>query len=226
MSEKKATRQRKKQPQVVAHVSPSGITGSLGGTQRPLIAYLPVKTAQLEAQTPMSQIQYNHSALEPQPFDSMDENMSYLGQKVDAQEIIKNDEASVEIIPPPSQQQSMWSIPPVPTVREAAEATASQWSAKGKEEAPARGSLPCYYSEKLMVQYQDKNRLQALPEKTDIHCFWDCHEFSGTPCVIPSNISEGVWRVYGNFCSPNCATAYLFSQRLDAGEQWERYSTG
>jgi hypothetical protein len=226
MSEKKATRQRKKQPQVVAHVSPSGITGSLGGTQRPLIAYLPVKTAQLEAQTPMSQIQYNHSTLEPQPFDSMDENMSYLGQKVDAQEIIKNDEASVEIIPPPSQQQSMWSIPPVPTVREAVEreATVTQWSAKGKEEAPARGSLPCYYSEKLMVQYQDKNRLQALPEKTDIHCFWDCHEFSGTPCVIPSNISEGVWRVYGNFCSPNCATAYLFSQRLDAGEQWERYS--
>lgn len=225
MSDKKAPRQRKKQPQVVAVVSPSGITGSLGGTQRPLIAYLPVKTAQLEAQTPMSQIQYNHSAPEPQPFDQMDENMSFLGQKTETQVAWQDtkDEPSVEIIPPPSQQQSMWSVPPSDLAKTSAE---SKWTqpAKQKEEPAARGSLPCYYSEKLMVQYQDKNRLQALPEKTDIHCYWDCHAFTGTPCVIPSNISEGVWRVYGNFCSPNCATAYLFSQRLDAGEQWERYS--
>jgi hypothetical protein len=189
-----------------------------------LIAYLPVRTAQLEQETPMSQIQYSHgTAGEPVPFDQMDENVSYLGasastgvgtvvvEKLPAASSSGEEDVehlgSLDIIPPPSQQQSMW-------------------QAKNKEEvaAPARGSLPCYYSEKLMVQYQDKNRLQKLPEKTEIHCFWDCHQFSGTPCVIPTNIVDGVWRVYGNFCSPSCATAYLFSQRLDAGEQWERYS--
>ena len=223
MSEKKPTKQRKKQPQVVAVVTPAGVTGSLSGTQRPLIAYLPVRTAQLEQETPMSQIQYSHgTAGEPVPFDQMDENVSYLGtgsttgtvvvEKLPASSSAGVEEdvehlGSLDIIPPPSQQQSMW-------------------QAKNKEEvaAPARGSLPCYYSEKLMVQYQDKNRLQKLPEKTEIHCFWDCHQFTGTPCVIPTNIVDGVWRVYGNFCSPSCATAYLFSQRLDAGEQWERYS--
>ena len=222
MSEKKIPKQRKKQPQVVAVVTPAGVTGSLSGAQRPLIAYLPVRTAQLQEQTPMSQIEYNHGAAgEPVPFDQMDENVSYLGADLTvvveklpassstgggAEEDVEH-LGSLDIIPPPSQQQSMW-------------------QAKNKEEvaAPARGSLPCYYSEKLMVQYQDKNRLQKLPEKTDIHCYWDCHEFSGTPCVIPTNIVDGVWRVYGNFCSPSCATAYLFSQRLDAGEQWERYS--
>ena len=225
MSEKKPAKQRKKQPQVVAVVTPAGVTGSLSGTQRPLIAYLPVRTAQLEQETPMSQIQYSHgTAGEPVPFDQMDENVSYLGpgstmgtvvvEKLPASSSsgggVEEDVehlGSLDIIPPPSQQQSMW-------------------QAKNKEEvaAPARGSLPCYYSEKLMVQYQDKNRLQKLPEKTEIHCFWDCHQFTGTPCVIPTNIVDGVWRVYGNFCSPSCATAYLFSQRLDAGEQWERYS--
>jgi len=223
MSEKKIPKQRKKQPQVVAVVTPAGVTGSLSGAQRPLIAYLPVRTAQLQEQTPMSQIEYNHGAAgEPVPFDQMDENISYLGplgssdttvvvEKLPASTSMIEEDVehlgSLDIIPPPSQQQSMW-------------------QAKNKEEvaAPARGSLPCYYSEKLMVQYQDKNRLQKLPEKTDIHCYWDCHEFSGTPCVIPTNIVDGVWRVYGNFCSPSCATAYLFSQRLDAGEQWERYS--
>jgi len=224
MSEKKPTKPRKKQPQVVAVVTPAGVTGSLSGTQRPLIAYLPVRTAQLEQETPMSQIQYSHGTTgEPVPFDQMDENVSYLGASTTGTVVVEKLPAassssgaveedvehlgSLDIIPPPSQQQSMW-------------------QAKNKEEvaAPARGSLPCYYSEKLMVQYQDKNRLQKLPEKTEIHCFWDCHQFTGTPCVIPTNIVDGVWRVYGNFCSPSCATAYLFSQRLDAGEQWERYS--
>jgi len=215
MSEKKAPRQRKKQPQVVAVVTPNGITGSLQGTQRPLIAYLPVKTIQLEEQTPIAQMQYNlDTAAEPQPFDNMDENMSFLGGKDTSAPfqpttvVVEKaeQESSIELIPPPpSQQQSMWQL-------------------QKKEDVTNRGQLPCYYSEKLMVQYQDKNRLQKLPEKTDIHCYWDCHEFSGTPCVIPCTIVDGVWRVYGNFCSPNCATSYLFSQRLDVAEQWERYS--
>jgi hypothetical protein len=197
---KTAGRQRKKQPQVVAVVTPEGITGSLQGTQRPLIAYLPVKTVQLEH---MSQNQYSAlPCIDPQPFDQMDGGLSFLA-KTDVEE----EQETIEIIPPPpSQQQSLWQ----------------------KKDDPGyggnRGQLPCYYSEKLMVQYQDKNRLQKLPEKTDIHCFWDCHEFGGMPCVIPSQIVDGVWKVYGNFCSPNCAVAYLFSQRLDANEQWERYS--
>lgn len=231
-TKKTAGRQRKKTPQVIAVVTPNGIQGSLQGNQRPLIAYLPVKTIQLEEQA-MSQIQYNPDApTEPQPFDEMDGGLSFLGgggqergnqqtvesvpetverePQSDEQDVetenVGDNSTSVDIIPPPpSQQKSLW---------------------QKKEDAPVggRGQLPCFYSEKLMVQYQDKNRLQKLPEKTDIHCFWDCHEFNGTPCVIPSAVVDGVWRVYGNFCSPNCAVAYLFSQRLDANEQWERYS--
>jgi hypothetical protein len=30
--------------------------------------------------------------------------------------------------------------------------------------------------------------------------------------------------MYGNFCSPECATAYLFKERIDANVQWERYA--
>ena len=124
MSEKKPTKQRKKQPQVVAVVTPAGVTGSLSGTQRPLIAYLPVRTAQLEQETPMSQIQYSHgTAGEPVPFDQMDENVSYLGtgsttgtvvvEKLPASSSAGVEEdvehlGSLDIIPPPSQQQSMW----------------------------------------------------------------------------------------------------------------------
>jgi len=88
----------------------------------------------------------------------------------------------------------------------------------------ARPSLPLHYSERLMVRFQDANREQRLPESTDVACFWDCHPFRTTPCVIPTVIEEGIWRVYGNFCCPECAAAYLFNERLDLHVQWERFA--
>jgi hypothetical protein len=92
-------------------------------------------------------------------------------------------------------------------------------------EAPVtRPSLPLHYSEKLMIRFQDANREKRLPDSTDVACFWDCHAFRGQPCVIPISIEEGIWRVYGNFCSPECAAAYLFNERLDSSVQWERYA--
>ena len=87
-----------------------------------------------------------------------------------------------------------------------------------------RPALPLHYSEKLMVRFQDANREQHLPDSTDAACFWDCHPFRGPPAVIPTVIEEGIWRVYGNFCCPECAAAYLFNERLDLHVQWERFA--
>lgn len=91
-------------------------------------------------------------------------------------------------------------------------------------ETVSRPPLPLHYSERLMVRFQDANREQHLPESTDVACFWDCHPFRGTPCVIPTVIEEGIWRVYGNFCCPECAAAHLFNERLDLHVQWERFA--
>lgn len=91
-------------------------------------------------------------------------------------------------------------------------------------DAPYKSTLPTHYSERLMVQFQDSNRVQKLPERTDVYCFWCCHPFDSVPCVIPSDIKEGIWYVYGNFCSPECAVAHLFHERLDSNIQWERYA--
>lgn len=88
----------------------------------------------------------------------------------------------------------------------------------------ARPSLPMNYTERLMIRYTDANREQRLPETTDVACWWDAHSFRGRPCVIPLKIEEDIWHVYGNFCCPECAAAHLFSERLDAHVQWERYA--
>jgi hypothetical protein len=93
-----------------------------------------------------------------------------------------------------------------------------------KTQAVTRPSLPLHYSEKLMICFQDSNREQRLPDTTDVACYWDCHPFRGQPCVIPVCIEESIWRVYGNFCSPECAAAHLFHERLDIHVQWERYA--
>ena len=42
--------------------------------------------------------------------------------------------------------------------------------------------------------------------------------------MIPTKIEEDIWHVYGNFCSPECAAAFLFNERLDTHVQWERYA--
>ena len=91
-------------------------------------------------------------------------------------------------------------------------------------EVVVRPSLPLHHSERLMVRFQDANREQRLPESTDVACFWDCHPFRTTPYVIPTMIEEGIWRVYGNFCCPECAAAFLFNERLDLHIQWERFA--
>lgn len=104
-------------------------------------------------------------------------------------------------------------------------ATPQLAAAVQEEPRPAlRPSLPLHHSEKLMILFQDANRQQQLPESTDVACFWDCHTFRYAPCAIPVAIEGDICKVYGNFCSPECAAAYLFSEPLESHVKWERYA--
>lgn len=183
----KKARASKKTPPVVAIVTPSGITGSFLSEQRPLIAHIPVKTADLTFES-SNELKYNPviADLVPGPYDDQPNKLSFLeGQ----------DSVSSTVEPTPTAG--------VPVVK---------------------CRLPTNYSEKLMVLFQDSNRYKKLPEKTEICCFWCCHNFASHPVAIPSHIVDDTWHVYGNFCSPECATSYLFKERLDAHVQWERYA--
>ncbi len=193
-SEPKKTR-AKKTPQVVAVVSPAGVSGSFLNDQRPLIAHIPVTSKQV-AFDAGADIQYDPTVPDvPKPYEEGTEAFSYL-EGVQTGAGVGKEEADKE-----------------PT-----------WTPQTDVVVESKSKLPNQYSEKLMVLFQDSNRTQQLPTRTDVACFWCCHNFSTGPVAIPSHILDEVWYMYGNFCSPECAVAYLFKEKIDTHTQWERYA--
>lgn len=59
---------------------------------------------------------------------------------------------------------------------------------------------------------------------TESNCFWCTYSFENPPIHIPKHIIKDVYHVYGCFCSPECATAFLFDENIDNSTRFERYS--
>ena len=58
-------------------------------------------------------------------------------------------------------------------------------------------------------------------------CFWCCHTFTWSSCVMPIHydIYNNVYVCEGNFCSPECALAYNYSNpRILDSAKWTRHS--
>jgi hypothetical protein len=54
-------------------------------------------------------------------------------------------------------------------------------------------------------------------------CFWCNHSFDTLPVFIPKNKINGIFQVYGSFCCPECAAAFLFKEQIDNTTKYERY---
>lgn len=54
-------------------------------------------------------------------------------------------------------------------------------------------------------------------------CFWCTYEFDNPPVYIPKYFIKDSYQVYGCFCSPECATAYLMEENIDSSAKFERY---
>lgn len=59
---------------------------------------------------------------------------------------------------------------------------------------------------------------------TESNCFWCTCSFENPPIHIPKHIIKDVYHVYGCFCSPECATAFLHNENIDNSTRFERYS--
>lgn len=76
---------------------------------------------------------------------------------------------------------------------------------------------------KKLSNLKHQLRYNSLPDKRS-SCFWCTCAFDNPAIYIPSKIRNKVYDVYGCFCSPQCAVAFLRIEPLDHSVMWERYS--
>jgi hypothetical protein len=68
-----------------------------------------------------------------------------------------------------------------------------------------------------------KLHLNEMADKRS-NCFWCTCPFSNPPIYIPNQQRNNITEVYGCFCSPECAVAYLKNEPIDSSVLWERYA--
>jgi len=74
----------------------------------------------------------------------------------------------------------------------------------------------------ILYEFINANNDKVWPEKTNIHCWWCCHQFDNIPCSLPQYYKKDKFHVKGIYCSFNCAASYNFNNNDD--DMFEKYS--
>lgn len=74
---------------------------------------------------------------------------------------------------------------------------------------------------KKLKQLEHNLHIDNISKKSA--CFWDTCDFDTPPIHIPKYFIGGTYYVYGCFCCPECAVAYLNNQQIDRSTKTERY---
>jgi len=75
---------------------------------------------------------------------------------------------------------------------------------------------------KKLKQLEHNLHINNISDKKSA-CFWCTYEFDNPPVYIPKHYIKESYQVYGCFCSPECATAYLMEENIDSSSKFERY---
>ena len=75
---------------------------------------------------------------------------------------------------------------------------------------------------KKIKQLEQNLHINNVDDKRSA-CFWCTYEFDNPPIYIPKNFIKESYNVYGCFCSPECAVAYLMEENIDSSTKFERY---
>lgn len=210
-AEKAAKVKKEKKPvQVVAVVTPDGIEGTFTPEpRRPLIVNLPFRSGDVAFND--TEMRYDPSP--PPSVQPYDDGQAYFQVNTEG----ASEEMQIGV------EKEGWNM----KLQEALGAAASAHTplvAVGTSASVAAEPSPENYSRtQLMACYASKpGENMRVPEKTDIACFWCTHEFENKPCFLPTKEESGVYYIYGNFCSPQCALSYLLEEHLDSHVRWER----
>lgn len=212
---------RKKQFSVVASVGPNGIQGNLlPEIRKPLIAHLPIQSKDIQFSSLTTTPSYDPNPPPTiQPFDSEELN-NFSDVQATWEEQTNKDttqqmpkEQRQQEQPQQKQQQQQETQKQVPEINQDSKTQTNK-------------NVMDYYKKEitLLVQFDGSKETKNLPETSDAACFWCCHTFRNRPCVLPHRDLGTHLLVSGNFCSPECAMAYLFDTRVDSHSRWEQMS--
>ena len=209
-------KKEKKPVQVVAVVTPDGIEGTFTPEpRRPLIVNLPFRSGDIVFND--TEMRYDPSP--PPSVQPYDDGQTYFqvnteGASEETQIGVEKEGWSMQL------QQAL--IAPMASASASASASISA-SAVAVASSPAEPSPENFSRAQLMACYASKpGENMRVPEKTDIACFWCTYEFDNKPCFLPTKEESGVYHIYGNFCTPQCALSYLLEEHLDSHVRWER----
>jgi len=74
---------------------------------------------------------------------------------------------------------------------------------------------------KLKLSFHNSEHVQTKGSNRSA-CFWDTCDFDTQIYFIPTSIINDTFQVYGCFCSPECAIAYLLKEHIDTSTKFER----
>lgn len=159
---------------------------------------------------------YKPEISEPSPFDPDDENFHPLGGQ--PKTMIQNEELEIkEKMEKATKKEKM----------EDEKVEMDNFLAT-KPETSVRSEIPSTmirYQKytPMMKHYMETNRRENWPSSIDVNCLWGFHPFEGTPWGLPYKFENGKFHARPNFCSPGCASAYLF-KNYDDDDVWEKYA--
>lgn len=194
-----AKRKSKKSIQVVAVVTPEGIQGNFNPEPRkPLIAHLDIHSNEVVFRDQITK--YDPSPpIQPEPYDPSADN------------IFANTQGTIDII-------SDEKVDTVGEVESTIKYEDVQTNLSTHESRPLQVFSKC----DLLVEFATASATKQLPASTTVACYWCSHTFANQPCIIPLSERHGVYKVYGNFCCPECSIAYLLQEHIDPHVRWER----
>jgi hypothetical protein len=242
----KATRAKKeKKPiQVVAVVTSDGIEGTFTPeARRPLIVHFPFNSTEVK----FSDVGLQYDPSPPPLVQPYDANSNYF--QVNTEGSSAENQIGVELEGwRMSLEDQMKKQEPVFPEKQQQQEQQQQEQQKQQEQKTSSPILPVTTNAiakpvtndpkqtNYLVEKQEKAQLLKCysvdsrggrenfvpPSSTKVHCFWCAHAFEGTPCFLPVKEESGSYHVYGNYCTPQCALAYLLYEHLDSHVRWER----
>ena len=74
----------------------------------------------------------------------------------------------------------------------------------------------------LKISYNKNDTFQIISSHRSA-CFWCTCDFDTPAIYIPKSIVKDTCNVYGCFCHPECAVAFLMNENIDTSTKFERY---